>query len=322
MIKVGFMGAGTVAGLHAKALTEGGAGQLAGVWSRSHANAERFADQHGGTAYDSADALLAQPEIEAVFILNASEAHADLAVRTLEAGKHVLIEKPIGVTRGEVGRIRDAARASDRVCMPSHNYIYAPEVRRIHAHLTSGRLGRLNSFWALYNQRLPPEVGRPDPAMGGLTIHHIYALLYFAGRPAHVSAIASRVHFTNPDTIDQIMITAGYEDGTIANLWASFSTDDWSRDPWTVKFKILGARGTGVASWDQIKVDEEPGAGQDDAAYWDSFLYTQLYFLNDCIAQEAKPLSTVDDAYDAACVLEAADQALKSGRRTDVDYRD
>ncbi|MEO1224596.1 MAG: Gfo/Idh/MocA family oxidoreductase [Pseudomonadota bacterium] len=167
MIKVGFIGAGTVAGLHAKALAEGGAGQLAGVWSRSHANAERFADQYGGTAHDSAEALLAQPDIEAVFILNASEAHADLALRSLEAGKHVLIEKPVGVTRGEVRRIRDAARASDRVCMPSHNYIYAPEVRRIHAHLTSGRLGRLNSFWALYNQRLPPEVGRPDPAMGG-----------------------------------------------------------------------------------------------------------------------------------------------------------
>jgi predicted dehydrogenase len=240
----------------------------------------------------------------------------------LEAGKHVLIEKPIGVTRSEVDRIRQAVRGSDRVCMPSHNYIYAPEVQRIHAHLSSGRLGRLNSFWALYNQRLPPEIGSPDPAMGGLTVHHIYALLYFAGRPDHVSATGSNVHFNNPQAIDQIIITAGYANGTIANLWASFSTDDWSRDPWTVKFKVFGARGTGVASWDQIKIDDEPGAGQDDAAYWDGFLYTQLHFLNDCIQGGGTPLSTVDDAYDAACVIEAADKSLQSGNRVRVDYGD
>lgn len=102
MINVGFAGSGTIAGLHADALMEGGVGRIAGVWSRSPTNAARFAGHYDAVALNNFETLLDGPDIDAIFILSATETHADLAVRALHAGKHVLIEKPIGVTRAEV----------------------------------------------------------------------------------------------------------------------------------------------------------------------------------------------------------------------------
>jgi predicted dehydrogenase len=319
-IGIGFLGSGGVAELHARALT-GTRGQLRAVWSRDAGKAQAFATRHGARAYDSVQALLADPTIEAVFVLTALAGHVELAEQALAAGKHVLLEKPVAPGVEGVRRLQAAARASSCWCVPVHNYVYAPEVQSLKRHLDAGRLGRPHSLWVLYNQGHSFEL-TPDTMVSELMIHPIYTMLHLLGRPLRLNATGSDARLGVSGPHDQIMITAQYGGGLIANLWGSFAADDRSREPWTVQFKLIGSQGTGMVAWDQIKFDTEALPGWDDAAYLDSFLYTQRHFLDDCIGQGKPALSTLDDALSAALIQDAVREAIRSGRSVDLPAAD
>jgi predicted dehydrogenase len=236
------------------------------------------------------------------------------------AGKHVLLEKPLCERSAQIRELAEIARSQSKICMPSHNYVYAESMRRLHAHVISGKLGRVVNFWALYNKRHDASIGAPDLTMRELMIHHAYCMLYFIGRPKAVFATGSNVHFSDPSADDQLMITAEYDDGKIANLWGSFSADDRSREPWSVYFKVIGTEGSGVIPWDVTKFGEAKLPFWDDATYWDSFVQVENFFVNECIGKGVKPLSTLDDAYDAAVILDAARQSLRERRVVPVAY--
>jgi len=319
-MKVAIIGLGRVAELHVHALRQIGSDIFAGGWSRSQSKAQEFCDRFGGKAYPTLDDLLSDDKINAVLVATSTASHFELAKRCLVAGKHVLLEKPLCEQAAQIRELAEVAKTANRTCMPSHNYIYAESMRRLQAHIRDGRLGDILSFWAIYNKRHDASIGEPDLTMRELMIHHAYCLLFFLGRPAHVYATGTNVHFDDKQAHDQLMITAEYSDGKIANLWGSFSADDRSREPWSCYFKILGSEGSGVVPWDVTKFGEATIPFWDDATYWDSFLQVQSYFLNNCLAQSQPPLSSLDDAFDAAVILDAARRSLIEKRRIEVDY--
>jgi predicted dehydrogenase len=319
-MKVGFVGLGNVAELHASALREVDANLFAGGWNRTFAKAQQFCSRFGGTAYESIDALLDDRQIDAIFVLTGTATHFEYAKRALLAGKHVLLEKPLCERPEQILELAQIAREMSRTCMPSHNYVYAESMRRLHAHIKSGRLGDIYNFWAIYNKRHDASIGGPDLTMRELMIHHAYCMLYFIGRPSHVFATGSNVHFTDPRADDQLMITAQYPDGKIANLWGSFSADDRSREPWSVYFKVIGSEGSGVIPWDVTKFGEPALPFWDDATYWDSFLQVQTFFLNRCLGKGEEPLSTLADACDAAVLLDSARQSLRERQAVEIEY--
>ena len=319
-MNVAIIGLGKVAELHAEALRQLDPDAFIGGWSRSSAKAETFCTRFGGTAYPTVETLLGDEHVNAVLVATGSDSHFDYAKRALMAGKHVLLEKPLSPVAAQIKELAEIAKAQNRVCMPSHNYVYAESMRRLNAHIKAGRLGRIVNFWAIYNKRHDVSIGAPDLTMRELMVHHAYCLLYFLGRPSHVYATGTNVHFTDNSADDQLMITAEYPDGKIANLWGSFSADDRSREPWSCYFKVIGMEGSGVIPWDVTKFDGEPIPFWDDATYWDSFLQVQSYFLNDCLKGLRAPLSTLEDAYDAAVVLDAARRSLEEKRRMEIDY--
>lgn len=319
-MNVAIIGLGKVAELHVEALRQLDPDTFIGGWSRSTDKAKAFCTRFGGTAYATVEALLSDEHVNAVLVATGSDSHFDYAKRALIAGKHVLLEKPLSPVAAQIRELAEIAKAQNRVCMPSHNYVYAESMRRLNAHIKAGRLGRIVSFWAIYNKRHDASIGAPDLTMRELMVHHAYCMLYFLGRPSHVYATGTNVHFTDTSADDQLMITAEYPDGKIANLWGSFSADDRSREPWSCYFKVIGMEGSGVIPWDVTKFDGEQIPFWDDATYWDSFLQVQSYFLNDCLKGFRAPLSTLEDAYDAAVVLDAARRSLDEKRRIEIDY--
>jgi hypothetical protein len=74
---------------------------------------------------------------------------------------------------------------------------------------------------------------------------------------------------------------------------------------------VFGSRGVGAANWDDVKNDDISQPGWDDSAYWDSFLYTQRYFVEECIGKGLPPLSTIDDALAARVIIDAAIESLE-----------
>lgn len=320
--RFGILGTGRVAQLHADAMARLGTAELKSAWNRSTAAAEGFCQTYGCEMKQSADALLEDPEIDAVLVTTISGTHYEFARRAMLAGKHVMVEKPISATLEEIQDLEQVAQSAGVVCFPSHNYVYAEQMRSLRHHLDRGALGHPLNYWCLFNNRHPPDFGDPDVVMRELMIHHVYSMLHYMGRPSSLVATASNIHFSDPEAPDQIMITAVFPSGAVGNLWGSFAcNDDRVREPWSVVFKLIGTEGAAQIAWDNIKCGPEPEPLWDDMAYRDSFMHAQRYFVEECLGRGKAPLSTLSDAEDALRVLDAAREAIATGRRVAISYR-
>lgn len=318
IVRFAFIGAGNVARLHAQALKRVENAELVGVWSHTPKSSAAFAAEHGIKSYPDVDTLLADRAVDAVAVLVPLGDIIQYGLRSLKAGKHVLLEKPIAASRAEALELKAAAAAADRLCMPSHNYIYAPDLRDAKRRLDEGDFGRPSSFWLIYNQKHGADIGHPTRVTRNVMIHHAYAAIFFAGRPRRVTAAASNVHFDDGVSPDQVMAVVEHESGAISNLWASFGVDDFTSSPWNVFYKLLGTAGGFQKSWNDSQFGEAARPGWDKSAYRDSFYFIQDYFVNQCLLRGRPPLSTVDDAAVALDLVEAIETSMASGRKIDI----
>ena len=142
--------------------------ELAGIASRSPEKAAAAAARWGCRAYSSYEELLAEPSIEAVYIPLPNHLHMEWTIRALEAGKHELCEKPLGLTVGEVDSIAEAARRTGRHVLEAFMYRHAPRWRRAVELVASGGIGEprvVRIGFAFFvpldtaNIRFIPEVG-------------------------------------------------------------------------------------------------------------------------------------------------------------------
>ena len=326
---VAFAGTGGVAEMHAQGFRRFAAdyGHLVGAFSRTAENREAFAAKHGIKSYESLDALLADPAVDAVGVLTPAAAHIDTAIACLEAGKHVMCEKPLGYTIADLERMRQAADKSEGLFMPGHNYIYPPAIRRAKEHMDEGRLGKISSVWMIYNMQHPLSIQGVERLVTlELATHHVYTMLYLLGRPSRINAVTSSAYF---DKIpDQVMIVGEFPSGAIANLWGCFAANDPTSDPWTVVYKVLGTEGGVSYSWNEGSTNLAPftdlgptdGLGWDKPTYPDSFGHAWAHLLNRCLDKGEAPLSTLDDAFDSLRIVEAVERSAEEGRGIEPDY--
>jgi D-xylose 1-dehydrogenase (NADP+, D-xylono-1,5-lactone-forming) len=122
------------------------------VASRDAERAEEYAREHGiQRSFGSYEALLADDEIEAVYISLPNSMHVDWSVRALEAGKHVLCEKPLTRHADEAERAFDAAERADRLLMEAFMYRHHPQTARLTSLLADGAIGRLRLVRAAFS---------------------------------------------------------------------------------------------------------------------------------------------------------------------------
>ena len=140
---------------------------LLGVASRDRSRAEEYAQRwHLPRAYGSYEELLADPEVEAVYISLPNTLHCEWSIRALEAGKHVLCEKPLSRRVAEVEASFEAAERAGRLLSEAFMYRHNPQTARLAALVAAGAIGELRLVratfsYSLYdadNIRLRPEV--------------------------------------------------------------------------------------------------------------------------------------------------------------------
>jgi xylose dehydrogenase (NAD/NADP) len=150
-------------------LRESKRNQLVAVASRSAATAETYARQNRiPQAFGSYEALLAAPDIDIVYISLPNHLHAEWAVRALEAGKHVLCEKPLALTLAEVDAMARAAQQHQRVLAEAFMYRHHPQTREVMAMVASGTLGSLRAMRGSFTfEQTRDHDYRLDPAEGG-----------------------------------------------------------------------------------------------------------------------------------------------------------
>ncbi|MES1175379.1 MAG: Gfo/Idh/MocA family oxidoreductase [Myxococcales bacterium] len=150
-LRWGIISTGIIAHTLARSLSTSKSGKLVAVASRSQAAASQFASEFAlPYAHGSYEALLENPEVDAVYIATPHPSHAEWAVRAARAKKHVLCEKPLGMNQAEVSRMVQAARDNDVFLMEAFMYRCHPQTQRLRALLESGTLGRVKSIQATF----------------------------------------------------------------------------------------------------------------------------------------------------------------------------
>lgn len=122
MIRVGVIGCGKIAQVrHIPEYAENPNVKLVGFYDFNQERAQELADQFGGKAFSSSEELLSDPEIDAVSVCTANNAHAEISIQALEHGKHVLCEKPMAMDLADCEAMVEAADRSGKILMIGHN---------------------------------------------------------------------------------------------------------------------------------------------------------------------------------------------------------
>jgi myo-inositol 2-dehydrogenase/D-chiro-inositol 1-dehydrogenase len=228
MVKVAVIGAGYIAQSHAAAYDAHDGAHLAYVTDPVTAKAEALAERHGARSVGSLEDLLAS-DVEAVSVCTPSPTHADVVVAALEAGKHVLCEKPLARTSADGRRLVEADRQSAGLLMIGHVSRFEPDHRAACDAVREGRIGQVRMMAQSIVGELPTwseQSWLTDPAQSGgplvdLAVHSFDYLTWVSGAtPERVHAVGS----TGPDGfVDYSLVTLKYDNGALAVVEASWA---------------------------------------------------------------------------------------------------
>jgi predicted dehydrogenase len=320
-VGVGFFGAGGISIVHGEAIKENKNAKLVGIWNRTQSRAEERAKQFSCKSYKEPQDLVNDPEIDVVFILTNLETHMDFAKLAIEKGKHVLIEKPVGMSVDEVKEIKKCAEKAGVICMPGHNVIYEDGILRIKKMIDSGEMGKLTSFYYLFNAFHSEELAQLYPGViRQILTHHLYTMLYLAGDPRQVMAMKSCLHYEKLTREDIAMVNLKLENNALAHLEVSFAADDLSADPWTLLIKVLGTEGSARYSWqDWVLAKKGITHSRVYVAYPGGILNEDNHFIDICL-NGGKPLSTIDDAIKAQMIMDAVELSIENNSGVDIKF--
>ncbi|SLN53392.1 4-carboxy-2-hydroxymuconate-6-semialdehyde dehydrogenase [Falsiruegeria litorea R37] len=144
-IRIGLIGAGYIASWHADAIKATPDIELSAICDRAANAAHGLADAYGVRGFASVEDLIAAEVCDAVHILTPPDSHRDLAIQCLNAGLHVLVEKPVALSAQDTQAIEEAAQQADRRFHAGHNFLGLPSYERLKAMAHAGKLGRISS---------------------------------------------------------------------------------------------------------------------------------------------------------------------------------
>ena len=172
--------------------------ELYAVAGRSMEKARRFRQEFGfQKAYEGYDALLADPEVEAVYVPLPNSLHAEWSIRAMEAGKHVLCEKPMAATGEEARRMFRAAEDNRVFLMEAYAYLHNPVIDAVKAELDAGAIGEIRYIDSAFIAGKRPDTDirmfreMDGGAMYDLGCYPLSLILWMTGKdPVQVKAAA------------------------------------------------------------------------------------------------------------------------------------
>ncbi len=217
VLKVGVAGAGVMGRNHARVLSELREAQLTAVFDPDPPVAEGVAEVYGAQAFTDADAFVAAG-LDAAVVATPNRHHADLAVRLLEAGTHVLVEKPIAADLDGARRMIEAARAHDRVLMVGHVERFNPAVEAVRRavageDIISIQITRVGPF--------PPRMGEVGVVID-LAVHDIDIIRHLTG--AEIVEVQPQLARTRAEREDTALLQFRLDNGVIAHIATNWLT--------------------------------------------------------------------------------------------------
>ena len=250
MFGIGIIGCGKIAQVrHIPEYAEHKDAKLLGFYDINQERAAALAAQYGGTAYATVEELLANPDIDAVSVCAANFAHAELTIAALNAGKHVLCEKPMAITLAECEAMVEAARKNGKYLMIGHNQRLAKAHAMARKLIVDGLIGDIVTFRTTFGHG-GPETWSVDPglntwffdktraamgAMADLGIHKTDLIQFLTGQQvirttARVTTLDKKDANGNLISVDDNAICiyemSGGAFGTMTASWTYYGAED------------------------------------------------------------------------------------------------
>jgi predicted dehydrogenase len=323
MLGWGILGCGDITEKRvAPAILEQADSRLIAFGSRSAGRARAFADRFGAArAYDADAALLADPEVDAVYVATEHDRHAAQVVDAAEAGKHVLCEKPMALTAAECRRMIDACRAAGVFLSVAYYRRYYPKVRRMKALLDGGVIGDPVHASICLGGRLEPGRVRPDDwrlqeeragggALADTGSHRLDLLCYLLGEPERVAGLAERAELpiAAPDVESLLIRMRGGAHVVSRHTLRAGGPDEWA---------LYGTGGALIATpvdGDELTVRV---AGETRVERWPRAANVHFPLIDDFarrISRGEAPEFDGEDGMQATRIIEACHESARTGR--------
>ncbi len=324
----GIIGCGSVAEEYIKAFQKDDRCEVRALVSRNRANAERYRDKYGMkcNVETDADIMLKEEDIDIVVVCTPHNTHTKYVVAAAEAGKHVIIEKPVALTMEDVRKQQEAVKKNNVKTLVSFVLHWNPLLMTIDRLIEQGALGNVFMVEVDYLHRIwmtTQEKWYGSREQGGTAIltggcHAIDALRWFARSEAE-EVCAYQAKTENPiEYPGTITVNVKFEDGRIGRSTTTFD----AQMPYRFNIGVYGTEGT-------VRNDEfyapKLFPGQDnfmkipcvlpdsaDVAHH-PFQGDISHFL-DCIIDDKRPFPDLDDAARTQAVCFAADLSAQSGK--------
>ncbi len=302
VIGVGFWGRN-----HARVFSELSETELVAVCDVDVHKAEVIGRQHGAAAYGDSRKLLSRKDVEAVSICTWTTTHAVEAMRSLKAGKHLFVEKPIASTIREAKKIVDFARKEDRHLMVGFIERFNPGVQRAKYTLEQGEIGELVSATAKRVSQWPERIGDVG-VVKDYAIHEIDIMRkIFEEDPTTVYARVGNLKHTKFEDYAQIMLT--FERGKTAFVETNWLTPDKIRN-----LTLTGSEA--ILSLDYLTQEitiESSDKTLKPRYEWKEPLKLELKHFAESVTKNEEPEVTGTDGLKALIIAEAAIKSSKKG---------
>ncbi len=291
--------------------------------------AEKVGEKYGITkvfSYDEMEGLLESGEVDAVYLATPNEDHVELAVKTLEAGIHLLLEKPMATSVAECERMLAASKRTGAKLMIAYRLHFEPGTLKAIERVREGELGKLCFFNSSFSQPISGQNHRakhgfwagPVPDMGTYPLNAVRNL--FGAEPIEVFATGvctDPTRFMGVDGKpfeDTVAVTLKFEAERVASFVVSYSGGDLD------DYRVVGARGdlfsqpayqVGSAIEHTITVDETKSTEKFKET--DHFGGEVRYFA-ECILKDKRPEPDGEEGMLDVRVLAAIERALLTGQ--------
>ncbi|MBA62528.1 MAG: oxidoreductase [Planctomycetaceae bacterium] len=301
-IGFGIVGCGMIANFHARAIADIRGAQLVGAYSRSRKSSERFTSEHGGTAYNSLDQLLTDPDLDVVTICTPSGAHMEPAIAAANAKKHVIVEKPLEITLKRCDSIIDACKRNRVKLFTIFPSRYHQSSKLLKKAIDKGKFGKLTIGdayvkWFRTQQYYDSGAWRGtwDLDGGGAlmnqAIHNVDLLSWLMGPVVEITAQADMLAHKRIDVEDVVVATLRFANGALGVVEATTAAFPGALK----KIEIHGSQGSAA-------IEEE------DIITWDFARMTKAD--KDLVEKMAGTTQTGGGAADPAAIGHQAHSAL------------
>ena len=347
MLKIGIIGCGKITEVrHAPEYAENPDCQIVGFYDFFPERAEAMAKQYGGKAYATLEELLAG-DADAVSVCVANDSHASASIAALQAGKHVLCEKPMAVTLEDCKAMVKEAEAAGKKLMIGHNQRFAKAHVKAREIIASGQLGKILAFHTTFGHPGPEGwTGQANSwffdkkraafgALADLGVHKTDLMHYLLGEEiVQVSASFCTLDKKYPDgtpiAVDDnaicIYTTRSGAVGTMHVSWTFYGREDNSTRIYGTEgilriyddpaYSLIWEKRDGTEekmALDQMTSNEEQTTGgRTSTGIIDAFV--------DCVIHDHQPPVSGQEAMKAMQVIFAAERSSKEGRAVQVDF--